>query len=326
MLITRRVALAFTATATATAVAGAFDHSAALALDTVKVAKSVNQNMLFAAIEVGQAAKVWQSVGIAVKSIAVGGDAKVQQVLMTGDAQFGLGGGPALGYRVKGVPVAGIAAIDTKPELNIVVRPDSPLKAPQDLKSKVVGVTTAGSLTDWLVREFSRKMGWGPNGMRIAAMGDPKVRYAALKTGDLDSIVMPTEAAYAFQLAHQGRIIVSFADYVKKFHSLVMFTSDRMIKENPDLVRRFVQGYFKTIAYMRANKEASAKIIAATTGLSEEAILQAWDVEFNNLSDNGAFDPEALDALCHSFQDLGILNFVPEAKDIYVGSFVPAKI
>lgn len=306
-------------------IAIALTPNATFALDSVKVAKSVNQNMLFAAIEVGQAAKIWQSVGIDATSISVGGDAKVQQVLMTGDAQFGLGGGPALGYRAKGVPVAGIAAIDTKPQLNIVVRPDSPLKTPADLKGKTVGVTTAGSLTDWLVREFSRKMGWGPNGMRIAAMGDPKVRYAALKTGDLDSIVMPTEAAYGFQLAKQGRIIVSFADYVTKFHSLMMFTSDRLINENPDLVRRFVQGYFKTIAYMRANKAQSAKIIAATTGLSEDAILQAWDIEFSSLSDNGAFDPEALDALRHSFQDLGILNFVPEAKDIYVGSFVPAK-
>jgi NitT/TauT family transport system substrate-binding protein len=295
------------------------------ALDKVKVGKSVNQNMLFAAIEVGQIGKIWESVGIETTSVALGGDAKVQQALTTNDVQFGLGGGPALGYRAKGIPVAGIAPIDTTPHLNIVVRPDSPLREPKDLKGKLVGVTTAGSLTDWLVREFSRKMGWGPTGMRIVPMGDPRARYAALKTGDIDSITMPTEAAYEFEIKNQGRIIVSFPDYVAKFHSLMIFTSDRLIKDNPDLVRRFIQGYFKTIAYMKDNKAPSARIISKVTGLSEEAILRAWDIEFSGLSDNGAFDPEALDVLRHSFQELGILDFVPEAKDIYVGTFVPAK-
>jgi NitT/TauT family transport system substrate-binding protein len=297
---------------------------AAYALDNVKVGKSVNQNMLFAAIDVGQIARIWESVGIETTSVALGGDAKVQQALTTNDIQFGLGGGPALGYRAKGIPVAGIAPIDTTPHLNIVVRPDSPLKEPKDLQGKLVGVTTAGSLTDWLVREFSRKMGWGPNGMRIAAMGDPRARYAALKTGDIDSLTMPTEAAYEFEIKKEGRIIVSFPDYVSKFHSLMIFTSDRLIQQNPDLVRRFVRGYFKTIDYMRQNKAQSAQIISKVTGLSEEAILRAWEVEFRGLSNNGEFDPVALDVLRHSFRELGILDFVPEAKDIYVGTFVPA--
>lgn len=298
----------------------------AQALDVVKVGKSVNQNMLFAAIEVGQINKIWESVGITTQSIALGGDAKVQQALTTGDVHFGLGGGPALGYRPKGIPVAGIAPIDTTPHLNIVVRPDSPITKPEDLKGKRVGVTTVGSLTDWLCREFSRKMGWGPKGMVIAAMGDPRARYAALKTGDIDALTMPTEAAYEFELKKEGRIVVSFPDYVQKFHSLMIFTSDRLIKENPDLVRRFIRGYFKTIAYMRDNKEQSAAIISKVTGLSEHAILRAWDIEFRGLSKNGAFDPEALDVLRHSFRELGILDHVPEAKDIHVDSFVPAQL
>jgi ABC-type nitrate/sulfonate/bicarbonate transport system substrate-binding protein len=281
--------------------------------------------MLFAAVEVGQTAKVWESVGITTTSVALGGDAKVQQALTTNDIQFGLGGGPALGFRAKGAPVAGIAPIDTTANLDIVVRPDSPLKEPKDLKGKIVGVTTVGSLTDWLVREFSRKMSWGPDGVRVAALGDPRTRYAALKTGDIDGITMPTEAAYEFQIKNQGRIIVSFPDYVPKIHSLMIFTSDRLIAENPDLVRRFVRGYFKTLDYMKNNKEQSARIVAEVTGFSEQAILEAWDIEFSSLSDNGAFDPAALDVLRHSFKELGILDFVPEAKDIYVGSFVPAR-
>jgi NitT/TauT family transport system substrate-binding protein len=321
MLKVKRSALVAAMALAALLCAGA----AAFALDKVKVGKSVNQNMLFAAVEVGRDAKIWESVGIETTSVALGGDAKVQQALTTNDVHFGLGGGPALGYRPKGIPVAGIAPIDTTPHLNIVVRPDSPSKEPKDLKGKLVGVTTAGSLTDWLVREFSRKMGWGPDGVRIAAMGDPRARYAALKTGEIDGITMPTEAAYEFEIKKEGRILVSFSDYVAKFHSLMIFTSDRLIKENPDLVRRFLQGYFKTLDYMKDNKAPSAQIISKVTGLSEEAILRAWEIEFRGLSNRGEFDPVALDVLRHSFRELGILDFVPEAKDIYVGTFVPAK-
>jgi hypothetical protein len=44
------------------------------------------------------------------------------------------------------------------------------------------------------------------------------------------------------------------------------------------------------------------------------------------LSYDGAFNPKAIEVIRASLKDLGILNFVPEAKDMYAPGFAPVKL
>src|SRR6266566_1904431 len=66
------------------------------------------------------------------------------------------------------------------------------------IEGKRIGVTTAGSLTDWLVRELSRQQGWGSDGIQIVALGQMQVRLAAIQRGELDGMVI--EAATGYEL------------------------------------------------------------------------------------------------------------------------------
>ncbi len=103
---------------------------------------------------------------------------------------IGIGSGPALAFIVKGSPIKGVAAMAGPPLLlAIVVRPDGP-KTVADLKGKKVSVSTAGSLTYWLVSETSRRQGWGPNGIEIEPMGAMAGQIAALERGDIDGVIM----------------------------------------------------------------------------------------------------------------------------------------
>ena len=56
-----------------------------------------------------------------------------------------------------------------------IVRADSPYKTVADLKGKRIGVTTLGSLTEWLTRKLSQQQGWGPNGIEVMPLGAVKV-------------------------------------------------------------------------------------------------------------------------------------------------------
>ncbi len=93
-----------------------------------------------------------------------------------------------MAFIVKGAPIKGVAAMAGPPLLlAIVVRPDGP-KTVADLKGKKISVSTAGSLTYWLVSETSRRQGWGPKGIDIAPMGAMPGQIAALKRGDIDGL------------------------------------------------------------------------------------------------------------------------------------------
>ena len=96
-----------------------------------------------------------------------------------------------MGFRAKGVPAIGVAAMYGAPRnLAIVVLAKSPIKTVAELKGKRIGVTTGGSLTDWLSRELSRQQGWGRDGMRVEPLGSMQARLAAMERGDLDAMVI----------------------------------------------------------------------------------------------------------------------------------------
>src|SRR5260370_5297901 len=135
--------------------------------------------------------------------------------------------------------------------LALVLPIDTPIRTIADLKGKRIGVTTAGSLTDWLVRELSRQQGWGSDGMQILALGEMQARLAAIQRGELDGMVIEAATGYELEEAGKAKNFLLFGDIAKDFYTHVIFASDDLIEKRPDLLGRFLRGWFKTIAFMR---------------------------------------------------------------------------
>lgn len=295
------------------------------ALDRVRVAKS-GLAIAFTPIEVGSETKIWDSLGITVDSVLLGGDAAVERALTAGEIDIGLGSGPGMGYRVKGVPAIAVAAAAGPPNsFKIVVRPDSPIHSIDDLKGKRVAVTSAGSLTDWLVRELARQKGWGPDGIESTPLGGQRPEMAAMKAGDVDGVVVTSGPAYDYEEHHEARVLMSFGDIVKDFHTHVLVASDALIANNPDLLRRFLKGWFMTIAYMKVHPDIGMKIAARSLNISESACAKAYPGDIAMMSNDGAFNPAAIETIRRSLPQLGILDTEPDAKALYTDRFVPVK-
>ena len=304
----------------------ALSSGAAAALDQVRVGKAVPKSFAFGATEVGIDAKIWDQQGIAVEVSGFRGDAQLQQALTAGSIDIALGSGPALGFRAKGVPAIGVAALYGPPSnLALLVPANSPLKTIADLKGKRFGVTTVGSLTDWLVRELSRQQGWGPDGIKILAMGSMQARLAAMQIGELDGTVQ--EAASGYELEEEGktRNFLLFGDIVKDFYTHVIFATDDMVQNRPALLRRFLVGWFKTIAFMKTHKDETVASEARTIEVRPSIAAKIYDAQMASFSTDGAWNPAAIDVIRNSLKDLGILDAVPDAKTIYNDRFVPVK-
>jgi ABC-type nitrate/sulfonate/bicarbonate transport system substrate-binding protein len=293
----------------------------------VRLGKAVPNSFAFGATEVGIEAKIFEGEGIEVTVASFRGDAQLQQALAAGSLDVGLGSGPGLGFRVKGAPSIGVAAMYGPPaNLALVISPKSPVKSVADLKGKRIGVTTAGSLTDWLVRELSRQQGWGSTGIGIAALGAMQARLAAMDRGELDGMVIEAATGYELEENGRGRNLILFGDIVKHFYTHVIFATDDMIEKRPDLLRRFLRAWFKTVAFMRANREFTVQSEQRTVDVRRSIAEKIYDAQMGGFSADGAWDPQAIDVIRASLKELGTLPTVPDAKAIYNDKFVPVKL
>ena len=298
----------------------------ALALDKVKIG-TAGSSIIWSIMDMGREAGIWKALDLEVERVELAGDAPMQQALASNSLEFGCGSGPGMAYRVKGVPALAVAALAGAPwSMTLAAPMNSTIKSFDDLKGKKIGVSSAGSMTDWLVREVARQRGWGPDGIQSLPLGTERTRLAAMKAGELDGSVVADQNAYSYEENNAGKAVLSFGEVVKDFHAHILFARDDIRTKNPDLVRRVITGWFRTVAWMHANKEAAIKISAKAINVSETAVTRAWDTELKLMSRYGAFNPAAIEVIRRSLPELGLLDKVPEAKELYTGEFVPVKL
>jgi len=294
----------------------------AAAADKLRVGKAVAEAFSFVPPDIGMRTGIFPKNNTELELTAFAGDARMQQAAAADGIDILLGSGPAMAFIVKGVPIKGVAAMAGPPLLlAIVVRPDGP-KTAADLKGKTVSVSTAGSLTYWLVSETSRRQGWGPNGINIAPMGAMPGQLAALKRGDIDGAIMDIGNAFDLEKKGEGRILVRFTD-IKDFHIHVIFATDKVIAGKPDTVRNFLKGWFETIAFMRANKAETVRIAMQVTDKDQDITGRVYDELMPMFSDTGRFDPKALATLSKSYVELKLLPSEPDMSKLYTEAFLP---
>lgn len=299
---------------------------AAAAADKVRAAKSVGVAWSFIPLEVGTEQGIFAKYGLDVEISALTGDAKLQQALASDSVDFGLGSGPSMAFAVKGSPVVAVAAFATEPRnISVIVAADSAIKTVADLKGKLLAVTTAGSLTDWLVHRLAVQEGWGTDGVKTAALGGFESALPALKTKQIDGIMAATEAGYMLEERGEGRVLLGMEKYAPKFHTHVVFARKQLVADNPELVERFLKGFFGSIAFMKANKDKTTEIASRVLKQSPAVMNRTWDYEISMLESDGHFDPEAVDVIKESFVGMGILSEKPANDQLFTTRFLPVK-
>jgi len=226
---------------------------------------------------------------------------------------------------VKGVPMraAGVIA-NTVANIGILVSANSPIKTLADLKGKKIGITTAGSLTDWMIRELNRSQGWGKDGTQAVAIGSSRAgNMAALKTGSIDALIDDYSTVFDQTGAKEMRLLAKASTFSRDFVREVIFATDTTMKERPDALRRFVKGWLDSIAFVKSHRAESMIVGSKVQSISAEDYGKMYDAAISMFSDTGRFDAEKLEVLRSSFVELGILPTAPDMNTLYTEEFLP---
>jgi len=300
--------------------------SGAYAADKVRAGKAVAVDWAFLPLDVGKAAGIYEKYGIDLDIVSFGGDAKLIQGFDSNSVDVGLASGPAMAFSVKGADALAVAAVDGAPaNFAVIVNADSPLKTIADLKGKLLAVTTVGSLTEWLAKGIALQQGWGASGIRTVALGAPTAEIAALRTHQVDGVVVVTQIGYVLEANKQGRILTTLESLAPHFHAHVLEARRELIAKNPGLIERFLKAFYASVAYMKANKAKTGEIAQRVIGQSAAVVDRTYDAEIGGYVPDGQFDPKAIATLKESFIATKLLATMPADDQLFTTKFVPVK-
>lgn len=297
----------------------------ASAQDVVKVAKAVPNPLAFAVLDIGNDVGTWARQGLKLEIMSSSGDAKMQQAMVAGDIDFGLGSGPAMGFLAKGVPATVVGVIANQPlSMGLVIGKNSKAKTVVDIRGTKIGISTNASLSYWLAHKLSELQGWGPNGLQTVALGALPSNIAALQAGQVEGCIISASVGHQLQRKNEGRLLLRFGDYIGKFYTHVIFASNKIIETNPDLVKRFVQGWSDTVRYMKENKVDTVHFAEKVTGYDDNVQSDEYDDVMPMMSVDMKFDKESSDAVAESLIDLQISKDKLDLSKLYTERFLPA--
>jgi ABC-type nitrate/sulfonate/bicarbonate transport system substrate-binding protein len=275
----------------------------------VRVGKAIGSSFPFAGLELGVQQGIWKANGLELTISTFRGDGQMQQALAAGAIDFGFGSGPGMGYAVKGVPAHAVAAVANRPaNMALVVAKNSGVASIAGLKGKRIGVSTAGSLTDWLARNIAVSQKWRPADIEIVPLGEMRTRLAAMRGGELAAAVTSVQEAYQIQDNGLGTVLATFGEVVPNFHTHVVIARDGLIQKEPDLVRAFLKAWFTTASYMRDHRSETVKSIAATLKVSEKIVDETYDIELGMMSLAELLRGADIDVSKWSFHGIGSID------------------
>jgi ABC-type nitrate/sulfonate/bicarbonate transport system substrate-binding protein len=174
-----------------------------------------------------------------------------------------------------------------------------------------------------MVRALSQDQGWGPDGIKMVALGDVPAQLSALRTHQVDAVPFDITTAYELNAKGDVRILLKFGDIVKDYINHVIFASNDVIAKRPEDVKKFLAGWFETIAFVKHNKAETVRVSSGILKIPPEIVGKVYDETMPMLSDDGRFNPKGLAVLRQSFVDMNMLPSAPDMSKLYTEKFLP---
>jgi NitT/TauT family transport system substrate-binding protein len=296
----------------------------AQAADTVRAGKSIGSLWAFLPLDIGVEKGLFAKYGIDVEISDLGSGAKLQQALASDSIDVGLSAGSDMMASVKGSPVLTVAAFAEEPRsVVIMVGANSPIEKAADFKGKLVAMPSLGSVSEWLLRRMAAAEGLGRDGVRMVSQGSVQANLAALRTGQVDGMIGPLEVGFNLEDRHEGRIAVHLAQYAPHFHAHIIFARKQFIADHPDVLERFLKGFFAAVKVMKSDKATTSETAVRVLQASPSIADRTYDAEVGMLIDDGHFDPQAIALLKQSWVELGMLPAAPSDDQFLTTRFVP---
>lgn len=266
------------------------------------------------------------------------GSSSAHRLVANGDSQFAYGScGSMVKLASQGAPLISVGVIDAMGTEAVLVRPDAGVKSIMDLKGKKI-LTTANAGVNTFFPIVLKNAGLADSDVTLVNVAEGALVSSYLQgAGGTVGMLGGLDDKPAEIKAAGGAVPVGFAYSEYGVHQVgyCISTTKDMVKNNPDLVKRFVHATMKAYAETAKNPDAAIASMADIVGgtmAEDQGKAQAravLDVTISVLTSpankdkkiglNVPSDWEDMVALMKKYNDL---DPKAEAKSFYTNEFV----
>ncbi|NOJ42120.1 ABC transporter substrate-binding protein [Bradyrhizobium australiense] len=312
MKITRRQTLA---TFTAVAVLG--PSGIARAADTVRIGLPTKTYWPTTIAETAVRQKLFEKEGITAELTIYRGGAETFEAMAAGAADVILDATSLVSAgRKKGVNSKVLASAATGYYGWQLMTLSKSTLGVKDLNGKKVAITSAGSGSDllalWTQQDKNIEF------TRVPVGGGGLVPN--LLAGNVDAAVVYSPLSFQISKSGEARTILDFSEEVPPNLAAGWIALDKYVQDKPQLVQKTLNALYGALMFMRANKDASVKLITELYEIPSEIAAQEYENTIMKLETDGSMDgpkiPEQLQLALAMAKAGGMKDLGPAAEII----------
>ena len=227
-------------------------------------------------------------------------------------------GPPIVSAVLKGADAVVIAGGNVVSEYWLMSRPE--IKTAEQLKGGSIAIANFGGQADSISRIALQRLGLTPmKDVAIVQVGTVPERLSALQSGKVQAAMLNTPD----NVAAQKRGFYSLMNVRLPYQGVGVSTTRTFIRENPDIVRRYVKSQIEAVHRFKTDREGGIRVLAKYLASADKEILERT---YDDISSDEKVPPKQYPSLEGIKNILGPLAETdPKAKTAKPEDFVDMR-
>lgn len=262
-------------------------------------------------------AGIFKKYGLQVEVIATPSGVQGTNALIAGEVSFvQIAGGTTTGAAVGGADLKIVATMVGTLVLNLVVRPE--IEKPEQLRGKSIGISRFGTSLHTGARLAAKHFGMEPGkDVHIVEIGAGDWIVGALQGNRVQGGVFGYPAT-SRALKFGNRLMLHIPTLNIPYASTGVSTRGDIIRDDPDLVRRYLSAEIEAIALMKKDRSFAIKVLSKYLRTNDMDLLgESYDVQIAKYMMKTPLT--TADAVRSVLEELAERN--PKAKDLDPNKF-----
>jgi NitT/TauT family transport system substrate-binding protein len=211
--------------------------------------------------------------------------------------------------------------------IKVLADPDSTIRTVADLKGKRIGTTGLASAPAVIAQRYLAELGInvGPQGGEVEWVIFPLAELPlAMERKQVDAIAITDPVAWIVEEEGKGRVIINTTtdDYMKDEICCVVEASNRVFKNHPEALAKFVRAIQKACRYVAENPEETARLMAEKNYVAGDPAVNGRVLKSYSYHATVSGAREAILRNARDLQNIGLVDKSVDVEALTNNTFV----